>query len=85
MDKRTIRFGGGGVWPMTYFFFLFILAMASYRGCDCVLLENEYTSGEVFLDYQRHKGSFKLQPLVEGTLPEDGLAFKECHFFMQIA
>lgn len=42
--------------------------MASYRGQNCVLLENEYTSDEVVPNYQRYKELFKLEPSVAGQL-----------------
>lgn len=56
---------GSDLWPIL---FPFIQAMASYRGQNCVLLENEYTSDEVVPNYQRYKGLFKLEPSVAGQL-----------------
>ena len=67
--------------------FPFILAMASDRERDCFLLENEYTSYEVFINYQRQRS---VQTSAFGgkqrkTLLEDELAFGKCHCFMQVA
>lgn len=61
--------------------------MASDRECDCFLLENEYTSDEVFINYQRQRS---VQTSAFGgkqrkTLLEDELAFGKCHSFMQVA
>lgn len=65
----------------------FILAMASDRECDCFLLENEYTSDEVFINYQRQR-SVQISAFggkQRKTLLEDELAFGKCHSFMQVA
>lgn len=64
----------------------FLQAVASYRGHNCVLLENEYSVGEVLII----KGIKVVRTSTFGgkqtnTLSENGLAFKECHSFMQMA